>query len=138
MFIAACYRRFQVDPAAMQRAGRATAGFGLGFSKAASLALQRGGEARTLLRVIAKERLQCWISNALSGLLKTFLTIFERFDQVIDYFVLLFHKKIVAFHAAFACLLLTVHPEINLSAAPTGSNNKCTRLKRTRAANNEG
>ncbi len=27
MFIAACDRRFQVDPAAMQRAGRATAGF---------------------------------------------------------------------------------------------------------------
>ena len=139
MFIAACYRRFQVDPAAMQRAGRATAGFRLGFSKAESLALQRGGEARTLLRVIAKECLQCWISNALSGLLKTFLTIFERFDQVIDYFVLLLHEKIVAFHAAFACLLLTVHQrmEISLSAAPTGSNNKCTRLKRTRAANNE-
>ena len=89
---------------------------------AASLALQRGGEARTLLRVIAKECLQCWISNALSGLLKTFLTIFERFDQVIDYFVLLLHEKIVAFHAAFACLLLTVHQrmEISLSAAPTG------------------
>jgi hypothetical protein len=61
--------------------------------------------ARTLLRVIAKECLQCWISNALSGLLKTFLTIFERFDQVIDYFVLLVHKRIVTFHAAFACLL---------------------------------
>src|SRR6266480_6370513 len=47
--------------------------------------------------------------------------IFERFDQVIDYFVLLFHKKIVAFHPAFACLLLTVHQrmEISLSAAPT-------------------
>ena len=121
MFIAACDRRFEVDPAAMQRAGRAAAGFRLGFSMAASLALQRGGEARTLLRVIAKECLQCWISNALSGLLKTFLTIFERFDQVIDYFVLLLHKKIVAFHAAFACLLLTVHQrmEISLSAAPT-------------------
>ena len=121
MFIAACDRRFQIDPAAMQRAGRAAAGFRLGFSMAASLALQRGGEARTLLRVIAKERLQCWISNALSGLLKTFLTIFECFDQVIDYFVLLLHKKIVAFHAAFACLLLTVHQrmEINLTAAPT-------------------
>ena len=87
MFIAACDRRFQVDPAAMQCAGRAAAGFRLGFSVAASLALQRGGEARTLLRVIAKECLQCWISNAFSGLLKTFLTIFERFDQVIDYFV---------------------------------------------------
>ena len=55
MFIAACDRRFQVDPAAMQRAGRAAAGFRLGFSMAASLALQRGGEARTLLRIIAKE-----------------------------------------------------------------------------------
>jgi hypothetical protein len=52
---------------------------------------------------------------------------------------LLLHEKIVAFHSAFACLFLTVHQrmEINLSAAPTGSNNKCTRLKRTRAANNE-
>ena len=121
MFIAACDRRFQVDPAAMHRAGRAAAGFRLGFSMAASLALQRGREARTLLRVIAKERLQCWISNALSGLLKTFLTIFESFDQVIDYFVLLLHKRIVAFHAAFACLLLTVHQrmEMNLIAAPT-------------------
>jgi len=109
MFIAACDRRFEIDPATMQRAGRATAGFRLGFSMAASLALQRSGEARTLLRVIAKECLQRWISNALSGLLKAFLTIFERFDQVIDYFVLLLHKKIVAFHAAFACLLLTVH-----------------------------
>jgi len=85
MFIAACDRRFQVDPAAMQRTRRATAGFRLGFSKLASLALQRGGEAGTLLRVIAKECLQRWISNALSGLLKAFLTIFERFDQVIDY-----------------------------------------------------
>jgi hypothetical protein len=47
---------------------------------AVSLALQRGGEARTLLRVIAKECLQCWISDALSGLFKTFLTVFERFD----------------------------------------------------------
>src|SRR6267143_3761226 len=122
MFIAACYRRFEVDPAAVQRAGRAAAGgFRRGFSMEASLALQRGGEARTLLRVIAKECLQCWISNALSGLLKTFLTIFESFDQVIDYFVLLFHKKIVAFHPAFACLLLTAHQrmEMNPSAVPT-------------------
>ena len=70
MFISARDRRFQVDPAAMQRAGRATAGFRLGFSKAASLALQRGGEARTLVRVIAKECLQCRISNALRACLK--------------------------------------------------------------------
>jgi hypothetical protein len=76
MFVAACDRRFQIDPAAMQRAGSAAAGVRVGFSIAASFALQRGGEARTLLRVIAKECLQCWISNALSGLLKTFLTIF--------------------------------------------------------------
>src|SRR6476661_1780372 len=109
MFIAACDRRFQVDPPAMQCAGRAAAGFRLGFSMAASLALERGGEARTLLRVITKERLQFHVANAFCGLLKTFLTIFESFDQVIDYFVLLFHKRIVAFHAAFACLLLTVH-----------------------------
>jgi hypothetical protein len=80
MFIAACDRRFQVNPATMQRAGRAAAGFWLGFSMTASLALQCGGEARTLLRVIAKECLQCWISDALSGLFKTFLTVFERFD----------------------------------------------------------
>ena len=121
MFIAACDRRFEVDPAAMQRAGRRTAGFRLGFSMAASLALQRGGEARTLLRVIAKECLQCWISNALRGVLKTFLTIFEGLDQVIDYFVLRLHEKIVAFHAAFACLLLTVHQwmEMSMSAVPT-------------------
>src|SRR5215208_2797606 len=117
MFIAPCDRRFQIDPSAMHRAGCAAAGFRLGFSEAASLALQRGGEARTLLRVIAKECLQSWISDALSGLLETFLTIFERFDQVIDYFVLLLHKKIVAFHAAFACLLLIVHREIGLTAA---------------------
>jgi hypothetical protein len=34
---------------------------------------------------------------------------------------LLLHEKIVAFHAAFACLLLTVHQwmEMSLSAAPT-------------------
>jgi hypothetical protein len=52
---------------------------------------------------------------------------------------LLFHKKIVAFHAAFACLLLTGHQrmEINVSGAPTGLNNKCTRLKHTCAANSE-
>ena len=80
MFIAACDRRFEADPAAMQRAGRATAGFRLGFSMAASLALQRGGEAGTLLRVIAKERLQVRVTNAFRGLLKTFLTVFERFD----------------------------------------------------------
>ena len=80
MFIAACDRRFQIDPAAMQRAGRAAAGFRLGLPVAAGLALQRRGEARTLLRVIAKECLQCWISDALSGLLETFLTIFKRFD----------------------------------------------------------
>src|SRR5439155_18879703 len=118
----------------MQRAGRATGGFRLGFSLAAGLALQHRGEARTLVRVIAKECLQCWISNALSSLLKPFLTIFERFDQVIDYFVLLLHKKIVAFHAAFACLVLTSPAdEISLSAAPTRRNNACTRLKRTRS-----
>src|SRR5258708_32374025 len=122
MFIAACYRRFEIDPAAMQRARCATGGFWLRFSLAASLALQHSGEARTLVRVITKECLQCRISNALSRLLKAFLAIFERFDQVIDYFVLLLHKKIVAFHAAFACLLLTVHQrmEISLSAAHTG------------------
>ncbi len=39
MFVAACNRRFQVDPAAMHRAGRAAAVFGFGFSMAASLAL---------------------------------------------------------------------------------------------------
>ena len=72
--------RFEIDPAAMQRASRAAAGFRLGFSMAASLALQRGGEARTLLRILAKKSLQLRISNAFSGLLKTFLTIFERFD----------------------------------------------------------
>ena len=70
MFVAACDRRFQVDPAAMQRAGRAAAGFRLGFSMAASLALQRGREARTLLRVIAKERLQFRIANASAACLK--------------------------------------------------------------------
>ena len=80
MFIAACDGRFQVDPTAMQCPSGAATGFGLGFSMAVSLALQRGGEARTLLRVIAKECLQCWISDALSGLFKTFLTVFERFD----------------------------------------------------------
>ena len=57
MFVAACDRRLQVDPAAMQRAGGTAAGFRVGFSIALSLALKRGGEARTLLRVIAKERL---------------------------------------------------------------------------------
>jgi hypothetical protein len=33
---------------------------------------------------------------------------------------LLLHEKIVAFHAAFACLLLTIHQqmEISVSAAP--------------------
>ncbi len=80
MFIAACYRRFQVDPAAMHRAGRAAAGFRLGFSMATSLALQRGRESRALLRVIAKERLQFRIANAFCCLLKAFLTIFESFD----------------------------------------------------------
>ena len=54
MFIAVRDRRFQVNPAAMQRAGSAAAGFRVGFSIALSLALKRGGEARTLLRVIAK------------------------------------------------------------------------------------
>ena len=80
MFIAACDRRFQIDPAAMQRAGRAAAGFRIGFSMALSLALQRGSEARALLRVIPKKGLQLRITNALRGLLKSFLTIFERFD----------------------------------------------------------
>jgi hypothetical protein len=34
---------------------------------------------------------------------------------------LLLHKRIVAFHAAFACLLLTVQQrlEMNLTTAPT-------------------
>ena len=80
MFIASCNRRFQVDPAAMQRAGRTSASFGLGFSMAVSLALQRGGEAGALVRVIAKERLQFRVANAFRGLPETFLTIFERFD----------------------------------------------------------
>ena len=35
MFIAACDRRFEIDPAAMQRAGRATAGFGFSFLRMA-------------------------------------------------------------------------------------------------------
>jgi len=80
MFIAAGDRRFQVDPAAMHRARRAAAGFRLGFSMAASLALQRGRESRALLRVIEKERLQFWVANRFCGLLETFLTIFESFD----------------------------------------------------------
>jgi hypothetical protein len=50
---------------------------------APSLALKRGGEARTLLRVIAEERLQVRVTNAFGGLLETFLTIFERFDQIV-------------------------------------------------------
>ena len=105
----------------MQRAGRAAAGFRLGFSFAASLALQRSCEARALLRIIAKERFQFRIANTFCCLLKTLLAIFERFDQVIDYFVLLLHKKIVAFHAAFACLVSTAQQrmEMSLSAAPT-------------------
>ena len=80
MFIAACERRFQVDPAAMQGTGGAAADFRVGFSMTASLALQRSGKARTLFRVIAKERPQLRITNAFSGLPETFLTIFERFD----------------------------------------------------------
>jgi hypothetical protein len=75
MLIAACDRGFQVDPAAMQRAGRAAAGFRIGLSLAASLALQGSSEARTLLRIIAKERLQVRVGNSLCRLLKTFLTI---------------------------------------------------------------
>src|SRR5207237_7733470 len=80
MLLPACNRRFQVNPAAMQRAGRAAAGFRLGFSIAASLALQRGSEARTLLRVIAKEGLQLRVVKGFCCLLKTFLPIFESFD----------------------------------------------------------
>ena len=79
MFVAARDRRFQVNPAAMQRAGRAAAGFRVGFSIALSLALKRGGEARTLLRVIAKKRLQVRVTNAFRGLLEAFLPIFEGF-----------------------------------------------------------
>ena len=108
MFIAACDRRFQVDPAAMQRAGRAAAGFRIGFTMNLSLTLQRSSEAGTLLRIIAEERLQIRVGYAFCCLVKTFLTVLQCFDQVIDYVVLLLHKRIVAFHAVFACLLLTL------------------------------
>jgi hypothetical protein len=67
----------------MQRAGRAAAGFRVGFTMAANLALQRDGEARTLLRVITKERPQFRVANAFRSLLETFLTIFERFNQIV-------------------------------------------------------
>jgi hypothetical protein len=50
-------------------------------------------------------------------LFETLLTVFERFDQVIDYFVLLLHKKIVAFRAVLACLLLTVQQWMEISLA---------------------
>src|SRR5262249_44757282 len=92
----------------MQRAGRAAVGFRIGISMLASFALECDGEARTLLRIIAEKRRQIRVAYTFCCLLKTFLTILQSFDQVIDYVVLLLHKYIVAFHAAFACLSLTV------------------------------
>ena len=80
MFIAAGDRRFQIDPAAMQRAGRAATGFRISFAMLASLTLQRSSETRTLLRIIAKKRLQIRVGNSFCCLLKTLLTVFERFD----------------------------------------------------------
>jgi len=67
MFIAVRDRRFQVNPAAMQRAGSAAAAFRVGFSIALSLALKRGGEARN-----RENRLQVRVTNAFRG--------FEGFD----------------------------------------------------------
>jgi hypothetical protein len=77
----------------MQRAGRAAAGFRVGFSMALSLALKRGGEARTLLRVIAKSDFKFGLLTPSAACLKAFLTIFERFRLVIDYFVCFFMKR---------------------------------------------
>src|ERR1700757_2570271 len=94
MFIAPRDRRFQVNPAAMQRAGRAAAGFGFSFSVAARLTLQSGGEAQTLMRIIAKERLQFRVADAFRGSLKTFLTIFEGFDQIVKNTIFLSHTKV--------------------------------------------
>ena len=54
MFVGACDRRFQIHPAAMQRAGRAAAGFRVSFSNTASFALQCSRKARALVRVIAE------------------------------------------------------------------------------------
>ena len=83
MLIAPSDRRFQVNPATMQCPSRAAAGFRLSFSMATNLALQRDGETGPLLRVIAEKRLQVRVTNAFGGLLKTFLTILERFDQIV-------------------------------------------------------
>ena len=98
--------RFQVDPTAMQRAGGTTVRFRR-FPQASHLTLQVCCEARALLGIFGKKRFQLRIFHAISGLLKTFLAIFEGFDQVIDNrynFLLFFRTNLVARRCLRACL----------------------------------
>jgi len=107
MVVAPGKGRFQIDPAAVQCTGSAGACFRLGFAHVVDLLLQLGDEAGSLARIFVKERFQLRIFHAISGLLKTFLAIFEGFDQVIDNrynFLLFFRTNLVARRCLRACL----------------------------------
>jgi hypothetical protein len=75
----------------MQRAGRAAAGFRVGFSIALSLDLQRRSEAQTLLRVIAKSDFKFGLLTPSAACLKPFCpslrVSIKLFRRVFSFFI---------------------------------------------------
>src|SRR5690606_24724673 len=82
--ILASNQRFEIDPAPMQIAGHAAAGFRITAQGAHQL-LQFGHCGRAILRTLDHGGFQLRILEVFSALAKAFLAVFAGFDQIVEY-----------------------------------------------------
>src|SRR5256886_16807225 len=81
----------------MHRTGGTTAVLGFTFTQSYRLALQFTGKTGTLQRILVENRLKFRIFHCFRSLTETFLSVLQRFDEIVDCrdcFLLLSHTKV--------------------------------------------
>src|SRR5438067_13911839 len=68
----------------MHRTGGTTAVLGFTFTQSYRLALQFTGKTGTLQRILVENRLKFRICDCFCRLPKTFLSVLQRFDEIVD------------------------------------------------------
>src|SRR5438552_5493334 len=86
----------KIDPGPMHRTRGTAAVLGFAFTQSYRLALQFTGKTGTLQRILVENRLKFRIFHCFRSLTETFLSVLQRFDEIVDCrdcFLLLSHTK---------------------------------------------
>src|SRR6266481_5442512 len=87
----------KIDPGPMHRTRGTTAVLGFAFTQSYRLALQFTGKTGTLQRILVENRLKFRIFHCFRSLTETFLSVLQRFDEIVDCrdcFLLLSHTNV--------------------------------------------